>query len=211
MKKYFVILIIILIDIFLYINKTKSSTFEFVDINLDKNEIGLTLLSLDNSKSILINKSSLLILEYIDSLDLEKKLNLYGIDVLENVILNGNYTPDIKSYNKHTLNNKVKLNNLTINKKDNIEIINYYDYSFCIYKTGKNKDLSNCDFIYFLNIDDVDFTDEVLVAFFDSDIDKDDIEKYYDKWVDSYILNNKNTYTLKLLPNDYNVVEVPIN
>ena len=109
MKKYFVILIIILIDIFLYINKTKSSTFEFVDINLDKNEIGLTLLSLDNSKSILINKSSLLILEYIDSLDLEKKLNLYGIDVLENVILNGNYTPDIKSYNKHTLNNRVKL------------------------------------------------------------------------------------------------------
>lgn len=210
MKKYFIILILFILNIFLYTNKVKMSSAQ-IDLDLEKDELALSIFSLDNSKSILINKSDLLILEYIDSLSLQKNLDLYGINVLDNIILNNQDITDIKSYNKQTLNNKIKLGSIDIIKNDNIEIINYYDYSFCIYKSGKNKQLNNCDFIYFLDMDKVDFTDDVLVVFFDSSIDEDKIENYYDKWVDSYILNDKIIYTLKLLPNDYDVIEVPLN
>ena len=199
-----------LLIIFLYTNKAKMSSAQ-IDLDLEKDELALSIFSLDNSKSILINKSDLLILEYIDSLSLQKNLDLYGINVLDNIILNNLDITDIKSYNKQTLNNKIKLGSIDIIKNDNIKIINYYDYSFCIYKSGKNKQLNNCDFIYFLDMDKVDFTDDVLVVFFDSSIDEDKIENYYDKWVDSYILNDKIIYTLKLLPNDYDVIEVPLN
>ena len=202
MKKYFIILILFILNIFLYTNKAKMSSAQ-IDLDLEKDELALSIFSLDNSKSILINKSDLLILEYIDSLSLQKNLDLYGINVLDNIILNNLDITDIKSYNKQTLNNKIKLGSIDIIKNDNIKIINYYDYSFCIYKSGKNKQLNNCDFIYFLDMDKVDFTDDVLVVFFDSSIDEDKIENYYDKWVDSYILNDKIIYTLKLLPNDY--------
>lgn len=210
MKKYFIILILFILNIFLYTNKAKMSSAQ-IDLDLEKDELALSIFSLDNSKSILINKSDLLILEYIDSLSLQKNLDLYGINVLDNIILNNQDITDIKSYNKQTLNNKIKLGSIDIIKNDNIKIINYYDYSFCIYKSGKNKQLNNCDFIYFLDMDKVDFTDDVLVVFFDSSIDEDKIENYYDKWVDSYILNDKIIYTLKLLPNDYDVIEVPLN
>ena len=210
MKKYFIILILFILNIFLYTNKAKMSSAQ-IDLDLEKDELALSIFSLDNSKSILINKSDLLILEYIDSLSLQKNLDLYGINVLDNIILNNLDITDIKSYNKQTLNNKIKLGSIDIIKNDNIKIINYYDYSFCIYKSGKNKQLNNCDFIYFLDMDKVDFTDDVLVVFFDSSIDEDKIENYYDKWVDSYILNDKIIYTLKLLPNDYDVIEVPLN
>lgn len=210
MKKYFIILILFILNIFLYTNKVKMSSAQ-IDLDLEKDELALSIFSLDNSKSILINKSDLLILEYIDSLSLQKNLDLYGINVLDNIILNNQDITDIKSYNKQTLNNKIKLGSIDIIKNDNIKIINYYDYSFCIYKSGKNKQLNNCDFIYFLDMDKVDFTDDVLVVFFDSSIDEDKIENYYDKWVDSYILNDKIIYTLKLLPNDYDVIEVPLN
>lgn len=210
MKKYFIILILFILNIFLYTNKAKMSSAQ-IDLDLEKDELALSIFSLDNSKSILINKSDLLILEYIDSLSLQKNLDLYGINVLDNIILNNQDITDIKSYNKQTLNNKIKLGSIDIIKNDNIKIINYYDYSFCVYKSGKNKQLNNCDFIYFLDMDKVDFTDDVLVVFFDSSIDEDKIENYYDKWVDSYILNDKIIYTLKLLPNDYDVIEVPLN
>ncbi len=210
MKKYFVILLLLLIDIFLYTDKTKLSS-QSINLDLQKDELALTIFSLDNSKSILINKSELLMLEYIDSLDLEKMLNIYGINVLKNIISNNNYTVDLKSYDKKTIKDRINLNNISIIKKENIEVIKYYDYSFCVYKKGNNKDLTNCDFIYFLNIDNLDFSDDVLAVFFDSDIDKEVIEKYYDKWVDSYILNDKTLYTLKMSPYDYEVIEVPIN
>jgi hypothetical protein len=51
----------------------------------------------------------------------------------------------------------------------------------------------------------------VLAVFFDKNIKENKIEKYYDKWVDSYILNNKTFYTLKFLNNDYEVIEDKIN
>ena len=208
MKKYFLILILLLIDISLYLYKSKNYIVKPIDLNLDNNELALTIFSLENSKSILINKSDLLILEYIDSNSIQDNLDLYKIDILDNVILSDDIAPNIKSYNKVSLNKRIELNNAQILKKDNIIYINYSNYSFCIYKTGFNKDLSSCDFVYFLSLDDIDFTDELLVAFFDYSIDKDKIEKYYDKWVDSYILNKKSFYSLKLSYDDYSVLEI---
>ena len=118
---------------------------------------------------------------------------------------------NIKSYNKQTLNNKIMIDNITFEVNDNIKIINYKNYNFCIYKSGINKNLSICNFIYFLDMDNINFSDEVLAVFFDKNIKENKIEKYYDKWVDSYILNDKTFYTLKFLNNDYEVIEDKIN
>ena len=60
-------------------------------------------------------------------------------------------------------------------------------------------------------MDNINFSDEVLAVFFDKSIKENKIEKYYDKWVDSYILNDKTFYTLKILNNDYEVIEDKIN
>ena len=60
-------------------------------------------------------------------------------------------------------------------------------------------------------MDNINFSDEVLAVFFDKNIKENKIEKYYDKWVDSYILNDKTFYTLKFLNNDYEVIEDKIN
>lgn len=210
MKKYLIILFLLLLDVSLYLNKTKMSMTEVIDLKLQDNELAVTILSLENSKSILLNNTDLLVLEYIDSTDIQETLNLYNVDILDNLILISNDVVDVKSYNKQTLNKKVEIENVNILKNNNIITINYLDYSFCIYKEGLNKILNNCDFVYFLSLDNIDFSDEVLVTFFDSIIKKEKIEKYYDKWVDSYILNVKSFYTLKLLKDDYNVIEIPI-
>ena len=159
----------------------------------------------------MINKKDLFVLEYIDSLNLEKVINIYGVNILRNLIQNNNDLINIKSYNKQTLNNKIMIDNITFEVNDNIKIINYKNYNFCIYKSGTNKNLSICNFIYFLDMDNINFSDEVLAVFFDKNIKENKIEKYYDKWVDSYILNDKTFYTLKFLNNDYEVIEDKIN
>ena len=181
MKKYFIIIILIILNILVYTDKTILSSSSKINLDLKEEEIALSIISLDNSKSILINKKDLFVLEYIDSLNLEKVINLYGVNILRNLIQNNNDLINIKSYN------------------------------FCIYKSGTNKNLSICNFIYFLDMDNINFSDEVLAVFFDKNIKENKIEKYYDKWVDSYILNDKTFYTLKFLNNDYEVIEDKIN
>ena len=195
MKKYFIIIILIILNILVYTDKTILSSSSKINLDLKEEEIALSIISLDNSKSILINKKDLFVLEYIDSLNLEKVINLYGVNILRNLIQNNNDLINIKSYNKQTLNNKIMIDNITFEVNDNIKIINYKNYNFCIYKSGTNKN----------------FSDEVLAVFFDKNIKENKIEKYYDKWVDSYILNDKTFYTLKFLNNDYEVIEDKIN
>ena len=138
MKKYFIIIILIILNILVYTDKTILSSSSKINLDLKEEEIALSIISLDNSKSILINKKDLFVLEYIDSLNLEKVINLYGVNILRNLIQNNNDLINIKSYNKQTLNNKIMIDNITFEVNDNIKIINYKNYNFCIYK--KNSD-----------------------------------------------------------------------
>lgn len=208
MKKIYILLGLILLNVLIYINK--NSIDKLVNLEIKNDDFIITLFSTKDIKSLLINKKDLFILKNNDN-KINQILNKEGITTLNNVIFENEYQTNIKSYNKYLINKKIMIDNFSIEKKENITILNYIDYSFCIYKNGNNKNLNNCDFIYFLEIDKVDFSDDVLIVFFDSSIDKDIIELYYDKWVDSYILNNTSFYTLKLSKNDYSVIEVPIN
>ena len=72
MKKYFIIIILIILNILVYTDKTILSSSSKINLDLKEEEIALSIISLDNSKSILINKKDLFVLEYIDSLNLEK-------------------------------------------------------------------------------------------------------------------------------------------
>ncbi len=139
MKKYFIIIILIILNILVYTDKTILSSSSKINLDLKEEEIALSIISLDNSKSILINKKDLFVLEYIDSLNLEKVINLYGVNILRNLIQNNNDLINIKSYNKQTLNNKIMIDNITFEVNNNIKIINYKNYNFCIYKSGINK------------------------------------------------------------------------
>ena len=125
MKKYFIIIILIILNILVYTDKTILSSSSKINLDLKEEEIALSIISLDNSKSILINKKDLFVLEYIDSLNLEKVINLYGVNILRNLIQNNNDLINIKSYNKQTLNNKIMIDNITFEVNDNIKIINY--------------------------------------------------------------------------------------
>ena len=81
MKKYFIIIILIILNILVYMDKTILSSSSKINLDLKEEEIALSIISLDNSKSILINKKDLFVLEYIDSLNLEKVINLYGVNI----------------------------------------------------------------------------------------------------------------------------------
>ena len=63
MKKYFIIIILIILNILVYTDKTILSSSSKINLDLKEEEIALSIISLDNSKSILINKKDLFVLD----------------------------------------------------------------------------------------------------------------------------------------------------
>ena len=61
MKKYFIIIILIILNILVYTDKTILSSSSKINLDLKEEEIALSIISLDNSKSILINKKDLFV------------------------------------------------------------------------------------------------------------------------------------------------------
>lgn len=209
MKKILLIITLIIIYLFILYTKFRIITTK-VDLDYDENETILTILNGKDTKAILVNNTDLIVISYIDDLEIKKLMEKYNIKVLNNIITEQNTDINIKSFNKYNLNNIIKLKNILVDKNNNIIKLKSNENIFCIYEKGNNKELSNCDYIWFLEIDEIEFNDETKIIFYDNSIKVEETEKFYDKWVDSYLLDNKNIYQLKFDEKNFDIEEINI-
>lgn len=175
---------------------------------LNDDEIRLKIISTDNSKSLLINDNNLLLITFIDENEINEILNKLNIRKLYNLITQE--IVNIKTYKQNLLRTNLNIENVNIIKQNNIIKIKYNNKQLCIYEKGNNKSLDNCNFIWFIDIDEIDFTDDTEAVFYDNTINQKEVEKFYDKWVDSYKIEDKKIYEIIINEENYDIVDIDI-
>lgn len=203
-------LIILIIVIVVICPKIKPKLIIETYNELENEEISITILNNDTSKSLLINNEDLIIITYIDENKIKEILEQLEIKKLNNLITLEDIKLNINSKNIINLNKTINLNNIKISEEENIIKIKHKNNIFCIYENGLNQDLDECQYIWFIELEQADFNDDTKVIFFDNSINKKNIEELSDKWVDSYILNNKVYYSLKINKKNYDIIDINI-
>ena len=195
--------------------KVKNVSIEKINFNLYENEILFTFLSSSNNKAILImdkDKNNLLVFDLKNSKDFNNDLSKFVSNKLDNVFIKNNIKIDIniKYTMKDYIRNYVNFSNYSIVGNNNIVSINNNKYNFCIVESGINKDISNCDFIYFISLDkEFNVNDNIKAVFYSKDIKNLFKESNYTKWVDNYEIEENCYYALKIIDDDYEVITIP--
>lgn len=215
MKRIIFIIIMFCICLLIISYKVKNVSIEKINFNLYENEILFTFLSSSNNKAILImdkDKNNLLVLDLKNSKDFNNDLSKFVSNKLDNVFIKNNIKIDIniKYTMKDYIRNYVNFSNYSIVGNNNIVSINNNKYNFCIVESGINKDISNCDFIYFISLDkEFNVNDNIKAVFYSKDIKNLFKESNYTKWVDNYEIEENCYYALKITDDDYEVITIP--
>ncbi len=206
-KKIILLISLILLNGLLLTYKIKGVFLSKIDLNLAPDEIGIIIS--DASDFLLVKRNdenTLIAYNDVDKNNLNNFYNLFDIKKLHHLILSNNQ--DITSDNKYNLQ-KTNLSYLKTSVKQNIISINFYNYKFCIYQEGTNKDLNNCTFIYFDTInDDVYINDTNKVVFYSQKISDEFKEELYTKWIDSYTIDDNSYTILKIKKDNYNIINI---
>ena len=193
MKKIILIIVLFLVNIFIIYNKDKEVSIEYIDYNLEFNELGVTFLDLIDSNTLLLSLNStniLYIIDYKDSYMLKKEINKLGKNI-DFIVMNKDYNININA-SKKIINNRLSINNIVFTD----HTINYNNNSICI-------NSSTCDFVYYTRNNIKVNNNKVL--FISKNINMND--SLYEKWVDIYKLNN-NVYTVLKIKETYQVLEI---
>lgn len=215
MKRIVFIIIMFCICLLIISYKVKNVSIEKINFNLYENEILFTFLSSSDNKAILImdkDKNNLLVLDLKNSKDFNNDLSKFVSNKLDNVFIKNNIKIDIniKYTMKDYIRNYVNFSNYSIVGNNNIVSINNNKYNFCIVESGINKDISNCDFIYFISLDkEFNVNDNIKAVFYSKDIKNLFKESNYTKWVDNYEIEENCYYALKITDDDYEVITIP--
>lgn len=198
------------------INKKLETAFiEKIDLNLLDDEVAVIFLSSDNYKTVLLrdnDATSLLVLDFKNSKNLIKNLNKFIDKKLDNLFLieQNKINLDIDYDIKDTLKESVNMGKYQIKKQDNIIEIKNNKYNLCLYNTGTNNDINNCDFIYFINMDfQLNMSENLRAVFYEKNIASKFKENTYIKWIDNYELSSDTYNILKLSKNSYDVITLP--
>lgn len=215
MKRVIFILVLLLLY-FIIINKKLETAFiEKIDLNLLDDELAIIFLSSDNYKTVLLrdnDTASLLVLDFNDSKHLLKNLNKFIDKKLDNLFLiePNKISLDLDYEIKDILKDSVNMGKYQINKYDNIIEINNNKYNLCLYNTGNNNNINNCDFIYFINMDfQLNMSENLRAIFYEKNIASKFKENTYIKWIDNYELSNDTYNILKLSKDSYDVITLP--
>lgn len=214
MKKIIFILFLLLLYFFLINRKLTTVFIEKIDLNLADDELAVIFLSSDSYKTILLkdkDETSLLVLDISNSKKLEKNINKFIDERIDYLFLNTKeISLDINYSVKDVLNNEINVDNFTIRKNTNIIEINNYKYNLCIYNVGSNNDVSNCDFIYFINMDyQINMSENLKAVFYEKKVASKFKENTYIKWIDNYELSSDTYNILKLSKDSYDVITIP--
>lgn len=214
MKKIIFILFLLLLYFFLINRKLTTVFIEKIDLNLADDELAVIFLSSDSYKTILLkdkDETSLLVLDISNSKKLEKNINKFIDEKIDYLFLsNKEISLDVNYSVKDVLNNETSMNNFAIKKNANIIEINNYKYNLCVYNVGSNNDVSNCDFIYFINMDyQISMSENLKAVFYEKKVASKFKENTYIKWIDNYELSSDTYNILKLSSDSYDVITIP--
>ena len=215
MKKIIFIFVMLLLYFFVIKQKLATAFIEKINLNLLDDEIAVIFLSSDDYKTILLKdnvEELLLVLDLKNDKILKKSLNkfldnkldyLFYIKPLSNL--------NIDSSIRDVLSNRVDFINFYITKNSNIITISNDNYNFCIYDIGENNDVTNCDFVYFSDMNNqVNISENLKAIFYEKKVANNFKENTYIKWIDNYELNVDTYNILKLSKNNYDIITIPI-
>ncbi len=215
MKKLIFIFVILLLYLFIIKQKLETAFIEKINLNLLDDEIAVIFLSSDDYKTILLKDNAeelLLILDLKNDKILKKSLNkfldnkldyLFYIKPLSNL--------NIDSSIRDVLSNRVDFINFYITKNSNIITISNDNYNFCIYDIGENNDVTNCDFVYFSDMNNqINISENLKAIFYEKKVANNFKENTYIKWIDNYELNADAYNILKISKNNYDIITIPI-
>ena len=215
MKKLIFIFVILLLYLFIIKQKLATAFIEKINLNLLDDEMAVIFLSSDDYKTIFLKdnvEELLLILDLKNDKILKKSLNkfldnkldyLFYIKPLSNL--------NIDSSIRDVLSDRVDFINFYITKNSNIITISNDNYNLCIYDIGENNDVTNCDFVYFSDMNNqINISENLKAIFYEKNVANNFKENTYIKWIDNYELNLDTYNILKISKNNYDIITIPI-
>lgn len=200
-----------------YKYKITPSFIEKINLNLQEDEIAIIFLSSDNYKSILVKDNDfnyLIVLEFNKNINkLKNNLNKFVNSNINYLLIDDSLVTKMKiNYEtKHDFDENLNINNLMIEKNNNIITLSNREFNLCIYDVGKNNNLDNCDFVYFSNIEyKININEKLKTIFYEKDILNKFKEETYIKWIDNYEIDNEYYTILKLSNDTYDIITIPI-
>lgn len=211
MKKILFIIIIFGYCLFIKSN-IYSRTLKQITVQLNPGEVGITFLSNDNVKGILLhhqNQNELLILEIVNQFQFRTEFPVFHNLSFNHVfVLSELEKSKMKGQNIQVLDNEF-LNDIKLkNRNDMVEII-FEELTFCI-ATDEHANLQLCDFIYLSNYD-VDFhsSEKVKLIIYDSSVSNQTRLNNYNQWIDTLIIPENNYITFIWNREGYEAVMIP--
>ncbi|MDD2490047.1 MAG: hypothetical protein PHY26_02200 [Bacilli bacterium] len=219
MKKKILIFLIVILIIIMPQSKSIPAGINKIYLQLLEDEIAVIFINdkLDNYLLILTeDEPTLLVLNYNNGTILEqalKKFNFNEITVLtlSNMSLNFNYKQKIT-----LTNHKYELNDVIYQNEQQIINIEYEDYNFCVYLGYNNEQLSNCNYIYYYQNNNISLNNlnrYTYAVFYRSlyPLSTYFLEEAYERWVDTYMIRDEEFLIVKIKNNNYDVFSIPNN
>jgi hypothetical protein len=197
---------------------TKPVVGKKININIDKEEIGLTFLYSNSSKSLLISNKRVNILLMLDNanklIDIYKYFNIKKINyVLSSKKININ----IKFDNQIILKDNIEIQNILF-KPNNYGTDIYYDNHIVNIidgdKVKNNHVVIDGKFVYIYHINKkiyIKLNDNIEVLFYNQDdmFSNKFLEHIYGMWLDTYTIQQGEYTTLKLGINNFRMITIP--
>lgn len=211
MKKILFIIIIFGYCLFIKSN-IYSRTLKQITVQLNPGEVGITFLSNDNVKGILLhhqNQNELLILEIVNQFQFRTEFPVFHNLSFNHVfVLSELEKSKMKGQNIQVLDNEF-LNDIKLKNRNDMVEITFEDLTFCI-ATDEHANLQLCDFIYLSN-SDVDFhsSEKVKLIIYDSSVSNQTRLNNYGQWIDTLIIPENNYITFIWNREGYEAVMIP--
>ncbi len=195
MKKVYLIIVLVIVNLFLLCGKIYSNKLKNINLKLKEDEIAVVILSLQDSKSLLVKAQDIYLLytfSYENSKNLENNVALFT-EKVDYVFMNEEY-PLSYPY-------KIQLDELTVIQNIQLEPnrLHYNNYTFCI------NEKENCDFIYLTK--EIGDIQQKSTIFYDEFLAQEYIESFHDDWIDVYKITNE-SYTILVLGNDFEIIHL---
>lgn len=191
MKKYVVIISLIVFNVLLLYSKVSSKSD--INLKLDKNELAIIVINNDDSKALLLlkdNKSILYILEYNNDKKLLKNLEKFAYN-FDYIYENDLY--DIPLDRKELIYTNM-IDNVYLSKNR----ISYLNYTFCINE-------SFCDFTYLTGDYEIKETSNIIYS---DNVSEKIMDLYEQEWIDLYKISNNNYLIIFIKDDNYEITNL---
>jgi len=195
MKKLVFILFLLIINFYLLYFKISSIDTRNAKLRLRKDELGIVILYLEQSTSLLIKKadySLLYVIEYHGDNDLYETINLFAENI-DYVFMWEEY--DLQYSYKVVVDGSISINDIIIEKNS----IRYQNHSFCIDTIGE------CDYIYLIR--GVDGKVNAKMVLHNDSLSSSYVKGIYDNWGEIYKVR-RSTYITLILGSDHGLIKV---